>query len=381
MPTIGLSMIVKNEEKLILRCLESVRPLVDFVAISDTGSTDNTPQLIDNFLFEHKLPGILVTDPWIDFASNRNRALLALHQKPVDYVFVIDADDMLEIADGFDIAAFKAGMSADVYDIQVRHASVVHARPQLFRNRPEYKWVGVLHEYLEAPARFTRANVLGLTINASIEGSRNADPDKFKKDAEILEKALKTEKNEYLRARHTFYLAQSYRDSRQDEKALETYLKCAEMGHWDQQVYVSLLEAIRCHIRLNKPFCDDVFILFERAAKAVPGRSEAHHATAFYMRQHSKNKQGAIAAESGVAIKQPPDGLFVEPWVYDYGLLDEFAVNAYWAGAYLASLKANLLLLGGEKTPPDMVRRLATNASVSLDKLLERPATSLVFSD
>jgi hypothetical protein len=339
-------------------------------------------QIIDTFLFDAKLAGILVTDPWIDFASNRNRALLALHQRPIDYVFVIDADDVLEIAEGFDIVAFKESLTKEVYDIKVTHAGVTHYRPQIFKNSPAFRWVGVLHEYLEAPPVFEREIVrYGLSIKASIDGARNADPDKFKKDAEILEKALKTEKNEYLRARHTFYLAQSYRDSGQDEKALENYQKCAKMGFWDQQVYVSLLEAIRCHTKLDKTFSDEVFILFERAAKAVPGRAEAHHAAAFYLRQHGKNKQGMIAAESGLAIKQPPDGLFVQPWVYDYGLMDEFAVNAYWAGAYLQSLKANLLLLGGEKTPHDMVHRLAINASVSLDKLLERPPTSLVFSD
>jgi hypothetical protein len=83
-------------------------------------------------------------------------------------------------------------------------------------------------------------------------------------------------------------------------------------------------------------------------------------------------------ANRGLRIKQP-DGLFIQPWIYDYGLMDEYAVNAYWAGHYLESLQANLLLLGSEKTPRDMIQRLATNAAVSLDKL--KPRLNLIYSD
>jgi glycosyltransferase involved in cell wall biosynthesis len=376
--TIGLSMIVKNEAKLILRCLNSVLPLIDHAVICDTGSTDGTPEIIRTFLSEHNMPGKVIDDPWINFAANRNRALLSLNQhKEIDYAFVIDADDTLEIADGFDMPAFKSRMTYDVYDLMVEHASVIHPRPQIFRNTPAYSWKGVLHEYVAAPDAFTRATELGLKIKATIEGSRNADPEKFKKDAEILEKALISEKNEYLRARYTFYLAQSYRDAEEPEKALKAYLTCSNMSKWDQEVYVSLLEAIRCCIKLKaKP--ENSLDFLNRAAKAVPNRAEAHHAMAFFCRQGGKNHEGMEIARSGLHLKQP-DGLFIEPWVYDYGLRDEYAVNAYWAGFYLESLEANLQLLASPKTPAGMVQRLGTNACVSLDKL--KPRLNLVYSD
>src|ERR1035437_5372392 len=124
MATIGLSMIVKNEAKLILRCLESVLPLIDFVMISDTGSTDGTQKIIGEFLDERGLAGSGHEDRWRNFSINRNMALDHLHKWPVDYAFVIDADDTLEIAPGFDVAAFKAGMDRDVYDLQVEHGGV-----------------------------------------------------------------------------------------------------------------------------------------------------------------------------------------------------------------------------------------------------------------
>jgi glycosyltransferase involved in cell wall biosynthesis len=363
-----------------------VLPLVDYVGISDTGSTDGTQKIILDYLDKKDFGGQVSSAKWVNFSHNRNKALELLDpiDTGLDYVFVIDADDTLEIAPGFDIAAFKAAMTFDIYDLMVHHAGVIHPRPQIFRNKPGYQWVGVLHEYIEAPDGFTRATELGLKIHASIEGSRNADPKKFQKDAEILKKALKTEKNGYLRNRYTFYLAQSHRDAENPEKALECYLKRSKMGGWDQEVYVSYLEAIRCYTKINGAIMA-AQSCFEHAQSMGLGRAEAHHAFSFLCRQRGDNKLGMEAARRGLEIKQP-EGLFIEPWIYDYGVRDEFAVNAYWAAHYLESLRANLQLLSSEKTPHNMVKRLADNSSACLDKLklvpiATIPETPFVFSD
>ena len=382
MATIGLCMIVKNEEKLIRRCLESCAPLVDYVCISDTGSTDKTQQVITDFLKEKKLHGMIAEDTWVDFAANRNRALEHLHTTDIDYAFMIDADDMLTIADGFDIAAFKAVMTHDLYDLPVYHGSVVHWRPQIFRNKPGFFWVGVLHEFLQANPPFTRDKAPSLAIKASIEGSRNADPEKFQKDAKILEKALETEKHEYLQTRYTFYLAQSYRDSNNPEKARQIYEKRAKMGGWDQEVYVSCLEAIRCCIRLGGEFeFDAAKRYFDNAVATRIPRAEAAYAFAFLCRQLGKNKEATEAVRPVLGIPIP-DGLFIEPWIYQYGAADEFAVNAFWAGHYLECLEACLALL---KTPipADMGPRVVDNAIHAFNKLKPRFAanTSLIFSD
>ena len=73
----------------------------------------------------------------------------------------------------------------------------------------------------------------------------------------------------------------------------------------------------------------------------------------------------------------PAVGLFLQPWVYDYGLLDEFSINAYWAGAYRKSLDAALKLLAREKLPPSMVKRIAGNARFAADKVLSENASNV----
>lgn len=69
----------------------------------------------------------------------------------------------------------------------------------------------------------------------------------------------------------------------------------------------------------------------------------------------------------------PGDGLFVEPWIYDYGLLDEYAVNAYWSGHYRDSLDAALKLLAQPNCPDDQCARFAANAKFALDQLPSAP--------
>src|SRR3972149_8399584 len=71
--TVCLNMIVKNESKVIERCLKSVKPLIDYWVIVDTGSTDKTRQIISKFM--SAIPGELHERPWVDFAHNRNEAL------------------------------------------------------------------------------------------------------------------------------------------------------------------------------------------------------------------------------------------------------------------------------------------------------------------
>src|SRR5580692_7710276 len=97
-PTVCLNMIVKNESKVICRCLESVKPLIDYWVIVDTGSKDGTQEIIKKFMKD--IPGELHECPWVNFAHNRNEAL-SLAKKKADYLLFIDADDKLEIASDF----------------------------------------------------------------------------------------------------------------------------------------------------------------------------------------------------------------------------------------------------------------------------------------
>ncbi|MBV8661787.1 MAG: glycosyltransferase family 2 protein, partial [Hyphomicrobiales bacterium] len=214
MKSIGLCMIVKNESHVIARCLDSVRPLVDYVLIEDTGSSDGTQELVRNWLREHDVAGEVIEEPWLDFGYNRSHALAALRQvEAIDYALIIDADSALVVDQGFDAAKFKSELSEDFYDFEIRNGAARFLRTQLCSNRLPFCFKGVLHEYLKAPPDNPRRGLAqGLYVEDGRDGARNKNPHKYQDDAALLERALLTETDPLLVSRYTFYLAQSYRD-------------------------------------------------------------------------------------------------------------------------------------------------------------------------
>src|SRR3954465_6881029 len=120
MPRIGLCMIVKNEAHVIEACLRSMRPIIDFVLIDDTGSTDGTQDVVRRWLAAENLPGLVFEEPWQDFATNRSLTLSRLRQfADIDYVFVMDADDLLVLPAGFDADAFRHSLVLGHYFVRM----------------------------------------------------------------------------------------------------------------------------------------------------------------------------------------------------------------------------------------------------------------------
>ncbi len=371
MTSIGLVMIVKNEAHVIERCLASVRPIVDHVVIVDTGSTDGTQRVIRDLIEREGLSGVVLEHAWQNFAHNRSEALEALRQVPdIDYGFTIDADETLVFESGFDVEAFKAGLTADLYDVDVWNGGVRYGRPALFSNRLPFRYRGVLHEFLEAPPNATRGRASGLHVLVSHDGARSQNPNKYADDARLLETALATESDPHLVSRYTFYLAQSYRDSEQLERAYDAYLRRAGQGYWVEEVYVSLLRAAQLAARLEKPVGEQLD-LYLRAYEAVPTRAEALHGAAEACRLAGRHHAGYLYARQGLAIARPPSGLFLDQTVYDYRLLDEFQVSAYWAGRYTESLDAGATLLRDGLFPPEMRERVVANIDFALRKVTE----------
>ncbi len=369
MASIGLVMIVRDESHVIERCLASVRPLIDYILVADTGSTDQTREIVRNFIASQGLAGDVVEHPWRNFAHNRSEVLAALRQREgVDYGFTIDADETLVFEQGFDVATFKAGLSADLYEVDVWNLNVRYGRAALFSNRKPFRYRAVLHEYLEAPPDIVRASAKGFHILVSHDGARSRNPDKFADDAALLERELATETDPFLISRYTFYLAQSHRDAGQTERAHAAYLKRAELGGWIEEVYVSVLRAAQLSETLERPV-DEQLATYLRAYEILPTRAEALHGAAAVCRAAGRYHLGYLFARHGLSIERPQGGLFIDQSVYDYRMLDEFQVNAYWAGHYGESLDAGATLLRDGLFPESERSRILANCDYALQKV------------
>jgi GR25 family glycosyltransferase involved in LPS biosynthesis len=372
MKTIGLCMIVKNEAKVIRRCLDSVRPLLDYVLVEDTGSTDGTQNIIRDWLTQTGLAGEVFDEPWQDFAHNRTVALARLRENSaIDYALIMDADDIMEYEPDFDPDRFKDGLSADHYHVAIRLGGTKYARPQICSNHKAYRYRGVLHEFIEGPEEpLTSDTAQGLLIVAGVEGARSNDPEKYRRDAAVLEQALQTETDAFMRSRYTFYLAQSCRDAGDTEKAVEQYLLRADLGFWDEEIYVSLYQAARLQAHAKRSV-DEVLATYQRAIEALPRRAEAIHGASHYCRLIGRNEEGYQIAARGLALTEAPApaGLFIELWIYEYGLLDEYAINAYWSGHYRECLDASLRILSHPNCPESQRQRILANAKFAAGNL------------
>ena len=360
MSTIGLVMIVRDEAAIIERCLDSVRPLIDFALIEDTGSKDGTQAIVRNWLEREDLPGEVYDNPWRDFASNRNHVLAKLRDdhSELDYALMMDADDQVVLNDGLDIAAFKRNLKLDAYLVPMRIHENHHARMQICRNRHGFTYRGIVHEVLYPPSSASTIGMIeGFHIEARSEGARSRDPDKHKKDGALLERALVDEQDPDLRSRYVFYLAQSQIGAGNLQRALANYIRRSQMGGWPEEIYVSLYRAARLQEQLGRPV-DTVLGTFKQAMKMVDNRIEAHHGASRTYRLAGRYREGYEIARSGLGVPPPPEGLFLTIWIYDYGLLDEFAQNALAAGQYDDCLQACGDLLGGGKLPPEERERV-----------------------
>ena len=250
--TICLNMIVKNEAHIIVKTLKHLANYIkfDYWVISDTGSTDSTKEDIIKYFNEVNIPGELIETPWKDFGYNRTIALNHAYKK-TDYVFVWDADD--EIVGDFKLPLI---LDKDMYKfIFGNQNGLRYSRCQLFNNMKKWHYVGVLHEYATALEPIGEpTEVLGnYYFITGHTGDRSKDPNKYSKDAIILEKAFNEAYSikDPIYNRYCFYTAQSYNCCNNYHKAIEYYKKVLTLDNWNQEKYYSCLQIYELYEKLK----------------------------------------------------------------------------------------------------------------------------------
>lgn len=157
---------------------------------------------------------------------------------------MIDADDVLVAPPDFSMPR----LTHDAYALTVMDQNVRYQRIHLVRAACGWRYEGVLHEYITCDRPHSKAHLPGLVYQRLGGGARSRDPEKFLKDAAVLQAALEREPQN---ARYVFYLAQSWRDAGRFQEALATYRRRAEMGGWDEEVWYSWYEAARLLERIG----------------------------------------------------------------------------------------------------------------------------------
>jgi glycosyltransferase involved in cell wall biosynthesis len=369
MSTVCLSMIVKNETHIIHECLESVYKHIDYWVIVDTGSTDGTQELIKQFFADKGIPGELHERPWVGFGHNRTEAL-GLCDGKADYAWMIDADDRI-------LGEFKyphgKNLTADGYALKCSRDNCIWWRNQIFKTGIGWKYVGVLHEYAHCDKQpLIQEKIEGnYGLEARTLGHRNVNVtpiEKYSKDAETLLEALKTEPTN---SRYQFYLAQSYFDSQQWDKATEAYYKRVEMGGWEEECYYSLFRVALIAIAQEKPW-DEIQRKLLDAYDYRPCRAEPLHMIARALRGMNRTRAAYLFAKEAAQLPHPQqDILFIDTNVYKWMALDELAATAFYVHDYKLGYAACTKLLQENLLPSSEVQRVRTNLEAYSQKIRE----------
>lgn len=346
--SIVLNMIVKNESKIIERCLKSVYHLIDSWCIVDTGSTDGTQEIIKNFLKDK--PGKLIERPWVNFGHNRNEAL-GLASSMGDWILLTDAD-MVLIDNGF--KKEELDLNIDGYDVIQDNHGVRYDNFRLLNAKRNWKCIGVTHEYYSpADGLKTRARLHTLFFNDISDGGSKGD--KFERDIRLLEQGLIDEPGN---CRYMFYLAQSYRDIGNWEKAIEWYQKSHESDTWDEESWFALYMVGWCMCRWQGKFTvDEIQSVLLKAWMLRPWRCEPIFQLGGLYKDLKKWEQAYQMFKACATMDYPQqDLLFVSSALYEGASIDEFAVCCYWTGRYQEALKANEKLLESQYGQTHKVR-------------------------
>lgn len=148
MITISVCMIVKNEEKILKRCLESLKDIADEFVIVDTGSVDNTKKIALEYtkkVYDYQ---------WInDFADARN---FSFSKAEMEYIYTADADEILDEKNIQSFKALKSVLLPDIEIVQMLYTNQLHYgttynfekeyRPKLFKRLRQFTWINPIHE-------------------------------------------------------------------------------------------------------------------------------------------------------------------------------------------------------------------------------------------
>lgn len=370
---ICLNMIVKNETRVLERLFRSVEDYIDSYVIVDTGSTDGTQQMIKDWMGARGIDGEVHERPWVNFGVNRQQALeLAVASKRADWLLFIDADEELGVSNPRFYEQLEPGVT---YDIEKHHSNVRYAVPHLVNVRDtRWRWHGPVHNYLEreggSAQRALRKDVW--IVYHPGQGAKSqglTSEQKYLRDARLLEEDLKQNPTN---PRSQFYLAQSYRDAGHLEQAYEAYKARTQLEGSVEETFMAQLECGRVAGRLGKS--EDVIVGdLLRAHELRPTRAEPLYELAVYYRLQKQYARAYLFAKAGCAISRPNDMLFVVEAAYDWCLLDELGVAAYWVGKYAESHAACSEILRraarGVHVPEDGLKRVRANLEHAKAKL------------
>lgn len=376
-PKLCLNMIVKNESKIIRRLLQSAAPLIDYYCICDTGSTDNTKEIIETFFKEKNIPGKIIEEPFQDFGYNRTFALNACKDLPVDYLMFLDADMILWKNPDLNADSFKRSLSQhDYFYMYQGNDTFYYKNTRFVKNNAGFKYTGVTHEYVDAPHGTHSGQILKETLFIKDIGDGGSKANKFARDVQLLKKGIEKEPNN---DRYHFYLGNSLKDCGEKKEAIEMYKRRIELGGWVEEVWHSWFNMGHCY----KEMGDHTMSLhcWMEAYAAFPNRAESLYEIIQHYRVVGKCRLAQTFYETAKqTMKEFPerDYLFMQKDVYDYKIDYELSIFGFYFNPMKYDLaQVSMDVMQYPYVDDNIGRNILSNYKFYTESLKEAPCVSM----
>lgn len=312
--------IMKNERARLLRAAESVRAHICGIAITDTGSTDDSPSILEDWAKIHDIPCVIGHAPFENFSQARNAGLALARSSgiPYNYLLLMDMDMQLVVQDPH----WADDLHGIAYDMYQTASVLSYQNRRLLSFFSKENYIGVTHEYLNVATAGCIPREKAYFVDHADGANR---PDKFRRDIDLFKKALLTDPDN---VRTFYYLAQSYRDAGEPAEAVKWYKKRIDAGGWDEEVWSAMECMAHCYKDMGS-FSDFVFSEL-RAYNFRPSRAESIYNLAKFWRERGENYLAVLFAEAGLDIPPSNDALFVNDYVSHCGLKEEFSISAFY---------------------------------------------------
>lgn len=294
--TISLCMIVKNEEKTLPRCLDSVQDLVDEIIIVDTGSSDHTKAIARGYTDK------VYDFVWIDdFAAARN---FSFSHATMEYIFWLDADDYLKAADQEKLLDLKKNLDPAVDAVTMhyhlgfdQYGNVTSSlrRNRLVKRSKHFIWIGVVHEYLA---------VHGYSINSDVAVTHDRMHKESRRNLMIYERLLAS--GSQFSPRDTYYFANELYEHGHYEKAIEYYTMFMQSGQgWIEDVLAACRKMAECYKNLGDRE-NEVLSLLRAFSYEVP-RADIACRLGFSFMERGQFKQAAFWYKLATELEKPAE--------------------------------------------------------------------------
>jgi glycosyltransferase involved in cell wall biosynthesis len=214
MAKLVLTQIMKDEAHVITRMLNSIKPIVDIVCLIDTGSTDNTIEVVKKWGQQNNIETYVFERPFDNFENSRNYSIQMAREVTKDrgndyWGFWLDADETIEILPTFN----KNGINKDLYMFNTYINAMKYTRNECFKLDKPFRFYGPVHEFIVCDDKNITSGLMeGINVRVQMDGGswRGDIPEKYKSHAITLERYIDSNRQD---PRWIFYTAQSYHDS------------------------------------------------------------------------------------------------------------------------------------------------------------------------